>query len=124
MRSYFPDLAVPEQARAAYNYFREQARQYWQRQNKQLQGMLAMTAYRAGDTKVAAAIMRSLKERAINNKGLGMYWKEDHPELKIHWSYSPIETQALLIEAFAETSKDTETVDALRLLLLRNKQTN
>ena len=36
----------------------------------------------------------------------------------------PIETQALLIEAFQEIGKDTKTVDDLRTWLLKNKQTN
>jgi hypothetical protein len=36
---------------------------------------------------------------------------------------APIETQALLIEAFSEISNDTKTVDDLKTWLLKNKQT-
>jgi hypothetical protein len=40
------------------------------------------------------------------------------------WYEAPIETQALLIEAFQEIGKDTKTVDDLKTWLLKNKQTN
>ena len=40
------------------------------------------------------------------------------------WYEAPIETQALLIEAFQEAGKDIKTVDDLRTWLLKNKQTN
>jgi len=40
------------------------------------------------------------------------------------WHQSPIETQALLIEAFSEVSNDVASVEAMRVWLLRNKQTH
>jgi hypothetical protein len=40
-----------------------------------------------------------------------------------YWYEAPIETQALLIEAFAEVSNDTKAVDAMKVWLLKNKQT-
>ena len=51
-----------------------------------------------------------------------MYWKENSGGW--FWHQAPIETQALLIEAFSEISKDTKTVDDLKTWLLKNKQTN
>src|SRR4030095_17004019 len=53
---------------------------------------------------------------------LGMYWKENSGGW--FWHQAPIETQALLIEAFGEIANDTKTVDDLKTWLLRNKQTN
>src|SRR5690606_2396072 len=37
---------------------------------------------------------------------------------------APIETQALLIEAFSEIENDVATIDNLKIWLLKNKQTN
>ncbi|MEO5945347.1 MAG: alpha-2-macroglobulin, partial [Chitinophagaceae bacterium] len=68
------------------------------------------------------AILKSLKETSINNEELGMYWKDQTNGW--FWYQAPIETQALLIEAFQEVGKDTKTVDDLRTWLLKNKQTN
>jgi uncharacterized protein YfaS (alpha-2-macroglobulin family) len=51
-----------------------------------------------------------------------MYWKENTNSW--YWYQAPIETQALLIEAFAEIENDTKTIDNLKIWLLKNKQTN
>ena len=51
-----------------------------------------------------------------------MYWKENRPSW--YWYQAPIETQALLIEAFSEIENDTKTIDNLKIWLLKNKQTN
>ncbi|MFT7051914.1 MAG: hypothetical protein ACJAZK_002535, partial [Psychroserpens sp.] len=53
---------------------------------------------------------------------LGMYWKAN--TCSWYWYQAPIETQALLIEAFSEVENDTETIDNLKIWLLKNKQTN
>src|SRR4030095_11246342 len=53
---------------------------------------------------------------------LGMYWKENSGGW--FWYQAPIETQALMIEAFSEIAKDTKMVDDLKTWLLKNKQTN
>src|SRR5678810_547202 len=55
------------------------------------------------------------------NEELGMYWKENSGGW--FWHQAPIETQALLIEAFGEITKDTKIVDDLKTWLLKNKQT-
>ena len=87
-----------------------------------MQGMIALALFRTGDTKTPAAILKSLKETCINNEELGMYWKENSGGW--FWHQAPIETQALLIEAFSEIAKDNKTVDDLKTWLLKNKQTN
>ncbi|MBP8066355.1 MAG: alpha-2-macroglobulin, partial [Flavobacterium sp.] len=39
-----------------------------------------------------------------------------------YWYQAPVETQALLIEAFAEINNDTKSVDAMKVWLLKNRQ--
>src|SRR5690606_15330824 len=65
-------------------------------------------------------ILVSLKETATNNPEWGMYWKENKPGY--YWYNSPIETQALLIEAFIEIDNDTQSADAMKVWLIKNKQ--
>jgi hypothetical protein len=83
---------------------------------------MALISERYGDKTTAASIIKSLKENSITSDELGMYWKENNNSW--YWYQAPIETQALLIEAFSEIDKDTNTIDNLKIWLLKNKQTN
>jgi hypothetical protein len=121
MRSFFTDKKIESESQTAYNYFRRRAQQTWTKQSKYMQAMIALMLHRTGDTKTAAAILLSLKETSINNEELGRYWKENSGGW--FWHQAPIETQALLIEAFSEIGKDVTTVDELKTWLLKNKQT-
>ncbi len=85
------------------------------------QGLLALALHRYGDHATAMDIMRSLDERAIRSKELGMYWKYNRGWF---WHELPIETHVLLLEAFAEVAGDMTAVDEMKIWLLKNKQTN
>src|SRR5690606_15851687 len=63
-----------------------------------------------------------LKESAVKSEDYGMYWKENISGW--FWYRAPIETQALLIEAYTEMGKDEKTVEELKIWLLQNKRTN
>ena len=65
--------------------------------------------------------MRSIKERSVTNEELGMFWRET--ELSWWWYRAPIETQALMIEAFDEVMGDKDAVEECRVWLLKQKQT-
>ncbi|MFN8291119.1 MAG: alpha-2-macroglobulin family protein [Chitinophagaceae bacterium] len=122
MRSFFPDYPVAAASKTAYDYFRGRMQQTWVGQSKYMQGMATLALYRTGDTKTPAAILTSLKETSVTNEELGMYWKDQRNGW--FWYEAPIETQALLVEAFQEAGKDSKTVDDLKTWLLKNKQTN
>jgi hypothetical protein len=122
MRSFFNEQAVAGKSFQAYNYYRKQAQQYWLQQSRYMQGMIALALFRTGDGKTAFDILRSLKQNAIVNEEMGMYWKDIRAGY--YWYQAPIETQSLLIEAFATIYKDNKVVDDLKTWLLKNKQTN
>ena len=124
MRSFFPEYETDAATKTAYNYFYKQAQQFWTKGNKYTQGMTALALHRSGDKQTPKDILKSLKETAIVHEELGMYWKEVSFGRSWFWWHAPIETQALLIEAFSEISKETGVVDDLRTWLLKNKQTN
>lgn len=123
MRSFFPEYPVGKAFQTSYMYYREQAKKYWLSQSKYIQAMIALSLYRSGDNTTAGDILKSLKENSINNEELGMYWKEWNTG-GYWWYQAPIESQALMIEAFSEIEKDAKTVDDLKTWLLKNKQTN
>lgn len=122
MRSFFPDYEIAKGSQTAYNFYRGRLATNWTKQSKYMQGMIALALHRTGDIKTPAAILKSLKETSIVNDELGRYWKDQR--YGWFWYEMPIETHALLIEAFAEAGKDQSTVDELKTWLLKNKQTN
>jgi hypothetical protein len=86
-----------------------------------MQGMIALSLFRTGDVQKAKDILASLKQNAIVNDEMGMYWKENSGGY--YWQQAPLETQSLLIEAFSEISNDNRTVNNLKTWLLKQKQT-
>ena len=122
MRSFFPDYEITKGTKTAYDFFRGKLAVNWVKQSKYMQGMIALALYRTGDVKTPVAILKSLKETSISHEELGRYWKDQR--YGWFWYEMPIETHALLIEAFAEAGKDQNTVDELKTWLLKNKQTN
>jgi hypothetical protein len=120
-RTYFKELSVAEHNKKAYEYYKEQAAKYWLRNNRYQQGMIALALNRMGVEKVPAAIVRSLKENALTSEEMGMYWKEMYEGY--YWYEAPIETQALYIEAFDEVAHDSASVEAMKVWLLKSKQT-
>jgi uncharacterized protein YfaS (alpha-2-macroglobulin family) len=65
--------------------------------------------------------MRSIKERSVTDPELGMFWRD--LELSWWWFRAPIETQAVMIEAFDEVMNDAEAVEECKVWLLKQKQT-
>jgi uncharacterized protein YfaS (alpha-2-macroglobulin family) len=122
MRSLFNDVGIPGGSFAAVNYYRKVAQQQWVKASKYVQGMVALALFRTGDVATAQSILASLRETAIRNEELGMYWKG--MEGGYYWYQAPVETEALMIEAFREIGHDTVSDRQLKTWLLRQKQTH
>ncbi len=122
MRSFFTDVNIPGNTIAAYNYYRTQAKEAWIKHNSFSRAMIALSLFRTGDVVNAKKIMSALKETIITNPELGSYWKDINNGY--YWHEAPIESQAVMTEAFSEIMKDNNVVNDIRVWLLRNKQTN
>ena len=122
-RSFFlEDKPIAPQNREAVDYFLGQAKKYWLKLDcRQSQGHLALALKRFGDKPSAVGIMNSLKERSVSNEEMGMFWRDT--ELSFFWYRAPIETQALMIEAFDEVMNDQTSVEDCKVWLLKQKQT-
>jgi uncharacterized protein YfaS (alpha-2-macroglobulin family) len=122
-RSFFlEDQPIADEARDAVEYFRSQAKKHWlEVPFRMSQGHIALALHRFGDRETPQAIMKSIEERSVTDDELGMFWRE--LELSWWWYRAPIETQALMIEAFAEITQDQEAVDECQVWLLKQKQT-
>ena len=122
MRSFFQNIKYSKEVKEVMAYYQLQIQNYWLKRSLYAKGMMALISYRNKDTGTATKILNSLKETSITSSELGMYWKENTNSR--HWYQAPIETQALIIEAFADIENDTETIDNLKIWLLKHKQTN
>ncbi|HPC39285.1 MAG TPA: alpha-2-macroglobulin family protein [Spirochaetota bacterium] len=119
-RSFFRDQEIPKSCREAFNYWKGQAAKYWPQEGPYAKGLAAIALHRFGVVKTAREIIESLRENAIYNEEMGMYWKEN---VGGYWWYqAPLETQALLIEAFSEVAGDRAAVDDMRTWLVKMKQ--
>ena len=129
MRSFFPEHKLSKKQQEIHKYYLSQIRNYWLQRPLYAKGMMALIMKRNNDTTTAKAILKSVSENSITSDELGMYWKENTNSY--YWYQASIETQALMIEAFAEAgtilqteAKNIETIDNLKIWLLKNKQTN
>ncbi|WP_338732967.1 alpha-2-macroglobulin family protein [Mangrovimonas cancribranchiae] len=129
MRSFFPEIEQSKEVKNISNYYLSQIQKYWLKRSLYSKGLMALITHRMNDDKTAESILKSLKENSITSEELGMYWKENSASW--YWYQAPIETQALMIEVFSEVGtvfqsevKNLETIDNLKIWLLKNKQTN
>jgi uncharacterized protein YfaS (alpha-2-macroglobulin family) len=127
-RSFFlKDQAIAPQHQKAIDFFLSQSRKFWLKTNfRQTQGQLAIALARFrtfanSKDSTPESIMNSIKERSVSNEELGMFWRET--ELSWWWYRAPIETQALMIEAFDEVMHDQTAVEDCKVWLLKQKQT-
>ncbi len=113
-------LPVPAQSGEAFDYYTGQAKRYWLKQTKLLQGMIALAMNRLSYRNQAEAIVRSLRERALHSEEMGMYWRQQNGW---NWFRVPVETQALMIEVFSEVGNYPKEVYQMKIWLLKQKQT-
>jgi uncharacterized protein YfaS (alpha-2-macroglobulin family) len=122
MRSFFADIPLNARNQEAHDYFLGQGEKYWLGFGNYQEGMIALALHRKGKGKVGTDIVKSLKERALRSEEMGMYWK-NMSNGGFWWYEMPIETQALMIETFAEITKDSASVNDLKTWLLKQKET-
>jgi uncharacterized protein YfaS (alpha-2-macroglobulin family) len=122
MRSFFTETPIAASAKKAVDYYTSQATKYWLSQSKYMQAMIALALHRKADAKTAKAIIESLKQNSISSEEFGMYWK-DFNKGGYYWYQAPIESHAMMIEAFTDIDANKNTIDDLKTWLLKQKQT-
>jgi uncharacterized protein YfaS (alpha-2-macroglobulin family) len=122
-RSFFlSDRPVVAANRETVDFLLRQARLNWTQLDSRLsQAQRAIALLRFGDSETPKVILQSLKERSRYDEELGRYWNDSSPSW--WWYHAPIETQAMMIEAFDEVAHDTQAVEECKIWLLKQKQT-
>jgi uncharacterized protein YfaS (alpha-2-macroglobulin family) len=123
-RSFFlKDRPIGSENKKAVEFFIVQAKKFWLKTgNRQSQAQIAIALKRFdSEDKTPGAIVDSLRERSVSNDEMGMFWRDT--EYSWWWYRAPIETQALMIEAFDEIAHDDKAVEDCKVWLLKQKQT-
>ena len=124
MRSFYTDCKFDNSKyKEAYDYFYSNTlKHYHEYKSLRTRAQLALVFYRAGDHRQALDIVNRLKESALYSDEMGMYWRDNQSGW--WWYERPVETQALLIQAFAEiTPDDRQSIGLMQQWLLKQKQT-
>ncbi len=122
-RSFFlKDVAIARGDQEAFDYFKGQAIKHWASLSSRMsRAHAALGLHRLGETEVPKLVTRSLKENAVSNEEMGMWWKDNEGE-GWWWWQAPIETQAMMVEAFREIDKDDKAVEDCQVWLIKQKQ--
>ncbi|MCR5192085.1 MAG: hypothetical protein K6D59_02175 [Bacteroidales bacterium] len=122
LRSYYPDNKLSRNQKEAYDFFYNNAKKYNESYRSLFsQAMLSVVFYRHGDKKLASEMAVRIKEKALYNDEMGMYWRDNTSGCS--WSERPIETQAMLIRVMHEVLGDHESVCRMQQWILKQKQT-
>ncbi|RAJ20858.1 alpha-2-macroglobulin family protein [Pedobacter cryoconitis] len=121
-RSYTAQQNNDPGFRKAVAYYLKKVADNWKTMEPYQQAQAALVLNRSGNKTEAVKIINLLKESAQQSDEMGMYWASNRNGW--WWYQNPIETQALLIEAFDEIAADTKAVEEMKIWLLKNKQTN
>src|SRR3546814_11156577 len=109
MRSFNDEITPAEDTQEAIGFYHRQAEKYWQQHPIYQQGLLALALQRSGKVETAGKIVRSLLDRALTSVEKGMYWAQNRQGY--FWDEAPVETQALLIEAFSEIMAEQQMAE-------------
>lgn len=132
-RSWWKNVPFKNKTRTSYDYFYAALKRVSHiKDGLMTKALTALTFERNGDHALATTLLNQLMEIALTSDEMGMYWRDNTAGWC--WYNAPIETQALLIQAFYECShgQPSSTVsggaasDPLPLMqqwLLKQKQT-
>lgn len=118
VKAYFTQLKGEKINSNAYQYYFDQAEKFWTKRSLYDQINIALTGhYFKG--KLNSKIVLSLKERALINDELGIYWVKMSG---LYWNENALSIQSKAIDLF-NIAGEKETVDGAKTWLLKNKQT-
>lgn len=118
--SYFTDKKTTDVYQKAIAFYKQQCIIHYRNLSPANQAMAALFLYRNEDVQNAEKMIEYLEKEAYRDDNLGIWWNYE----PWHWQTQPIESQAVMIEAFNEIKKDKQTVELLKKWLLRNKEAN
>ena len=115
MRSFFSDIPLEPRYKDAYTTRLNALVPVAQKESVMLRTMLALALHRNGNSNDARAFLKALLAESECHESTGRKWVNGG---NYYWYDAPIETHALLIEAFSEIEKNVVVVDEIKTWLI------
>ena len=121
-RSGWMDAPFKGKTRVSYDYFYSALKRVSHVQDGLMtKALTALTFERNNDHTLAMTLLDQLKETALTSDEMGMYWRDNIAGWC--WYNAPVETQAMLIQAFYECDPESASLPLMQQWLLKQKQT-
>ncbi|MDU1889474.1 MAG: alpha-2-macroglobulin family protein [Dysgonomonas sp.] len=121
VRSFYRDIPIDQKTREAERFYTDVASKNWTKLGLYEKSILSAVLERNGDKQLAAKVVKSIREHAVQNKSLGMYWPNNKG--RAFMSMSAISTHTFLMEALYENGASEKEMDMMKRWLLKQKQT-
>ena len=121
VRSFYRDIPINQETREAERFYTNIASKNWTKLNLYEQAILSIVLKRNGEKALADKIVKSIKEHAVNDKKLGMYWPNNRNN--VFMSMSAICVHTFVMEALQENGATEQEMNAMKRWLLSQKQT-
>lgn len=119
-RSFFEDKSKSDALEKIIAVKLSQLKKDWISLSLYQKAQAVLVLNRANENPTAIKILTNLKETAVQNNETGMFWNEN--KRGRGWYETPIETQALLIEAFSEVDSEDKDIEKMKTWLIANKK--
>jgi uncharacterized protein YfaS (alpha-2-macroglobulin family) len=121
VRSCYPSLPADGNDAAIRFYTQLLARRWSHLPDLYQRAIAVLILHRDGQTKVAQALLRSLREHATRSPDRGMYWANNHT--RSFMTQSAVCLHTFLMEAFREAGAAAAEMNEMKRWLLQQKQT-
>ena len=116
-----PVNIVPKNRQKYYNYFLNKVAEAPRSQDMQEKSMAAVVLKANGNMAKANEYMQSIREHLTSSEEMGMYFAFN--ENPYRWGSMNVNAQVAAIEAFDQVAGDMQTVEEMKIWLLKQKQT-
>jgi len=116
-----PVELVPKNRLKMYNWFLEKVAEAPKSQDMQEKAMAAVVLHAHGKQKLTDEYMQSIREHLTSSDEMGMYFAFN--ENPYRWGSMNLNAQVAAIEAFDQVAGDKQTVEEMKIWLLKQKQT-
>ncbi|MFV0310720.1 MAG: alpha-2-macroglobulin family protein [Dysgonomonas sp.] len=121
VRSFYRDIPISQEARAAERFYTDVATRNWTKLNLYERSILSVVLKQNGEKEQANKIVKSIREHAVKNAGLGMYWPNNRSN--VFMSLSAISVHTFLMDALEQNGASKEDMDMMKRWLLNQKRT-
>lgn len=121
VRSSYRDIPITLEAREAERFYTSVVSKNWTKLDLYQRSLLLVVLLRNGDKDLAAKIAKSIREHAVIDNKMGMYWPNNRSS--VFMSQSAVTTHVFLMDALKEIGASEEEMDMMKRWLLRQKQT-